>query len=386
MKNYHKNQRGFSHHFILPLLAFVAVGAIGAYVIAKSNAATIMSKDIVYSVFPKDGGNDEDFKFYHYTPTGTTEYPANVTNVIDSSVDRKWMLGYTTGNQLVAYSNGGQTISYNYSTDTLFGGNDCSSDGFYVRGAAFMKTIGTTAPSIYFIGVSIPCENGVYANKVTFGLYTSDVNGSMKKIFSQSGSYESGRGGYGRIESVATNGNILVIFTNSKDDFDQYVMSQAGKIIYKVPSTISGGEIYLSDNGKKIAYEKSSNIYAANSDGKKSKKVMSTSGNEKFLSGISPTGSYIVYQKLSSKDKYSLYSYKISSKKSQLLDSGSWDTSIKQNPIWEMHWLPGQDTIYYRKQAAETKKVEIKQVSVIGKGKKTIFSSPFSANTSVELF
>ena len=39
MKNLFGNQKGFSHHFILPVLAFIAVGAIGAYVIAKSSAA-----------------------------------------------------------------------------------------------------------------------------------------------------------------------------------------------------------------------------------------------------------------------------------------------------------------------------------------------------------
>lgn len=36
----HQLQKGFTHHFILPLLVFIAVGAIGAYVIATSSAAS----------------------------------------------------------------------------------------------------------------------------------------------------------------------------------------------------------------------------------------------------------------------------------------------------------------------------------------------------------
>jgi endonuclease/exonuclease/phosphatase family metal-dependent hydrolase len=33
-----RNEKGFSHHFILPILVFIAVGAIGVYIIAKSSA------------------------------------------------------------------------------------------------------------------------------------------------------------------------------------------------------------------------------------------------------------------------------------------------------------------------------------------------------------
>lgn len=35
-----QNQKGFSHHIVFPILAFIAVGAIGAYLISKSSAAT----------------------------------------------------------------------------------------------------------------------------------------------------------------------------------------------------------------------------------------------------------------------------------------------------------------------------------------------------------
>ncbi|MBP9761580.1 DUF4185 domain-containing protein [Candidatus Saccharibacteria bacterium] len=36
-----KNSKGFTHHFLLPLLAIIAVGSIGAYLVHRGNAATI---------------------------------------------------------------------------------------------------------------------------------------------------------------------------------------------------------------------------------------------------------------------------------------------------------------------------------------------------------
>lgn len=41
-----KNQRGFSHHFVLPIIAILAVAGIGSYVMLQSSSAAIKHKPI----------------------------------------------------------------------------------------------------------------------------------------------------------------------------------------------------------------------------------------------------------------------------------------------------------------------------------------------------
>lgn len=47
--NLHKNQKGFSHHFLMPVLAVLLVAGIGGYVMLRSSSAATYSKcvDIV---------------------------------------------------------------------------------------------------------------------------------------------------------------------------------------------------------------------------------------------------------------------------------------------------------------------------------------------------
>jgi hypothetical protein len=385
MKKQHRKQQGFSHHFILPVLAFIAVGAIGGYVISKSSAASITSKDVVYSVFPDAGGNAEDFKFYHYSATGTTQYPSTVTDVIDVSANRKWVLTKDKNNTLSAVSIDGQTVTYPYTYTTnaisarytTSNKYDCTSPATTVRSALFSKTSsGVGAPSLYVALETIACENGALNfGGVTHRFYAVDT-GTLKTALTESLSSDSS---FSWVKSTATNGSALLEINHR-----YRVVSASGKSLYKAASTIKN--IYLSENGKKITYEKSGGFYVANSDGKKSKKIMTSYG--RWLSGISPTGAYVLYHKDISKDgwKTGLYSYKISSKKSVLLDSGTETKDRGHSMVWGERWLPGQDGVYYVKEAEETKKVEIKQVNVNGKSKTTIFSSPFDAKKSVDLF
>ena len=39
------NQKGFSHHILIPLVVLLMVGAIGTYTLGKSNAAVLKEKE-----------------------------------------------------------------------------------------------------------------------------------------------------------------------------------------------------------------------------------------------------------------------------------------------------------------------------------------------------
>jgi len=111
MKKLSRNQRGFSHHFILPVLAFIAVGAIGAYIIATSSAAT-PERDKIYSCSVKSGpktvkkGNTYTEKVSY---KNTSSYPGAIftgdnTNPLMSVLDGKKYLAEETPLSPTSYS------------------------------------------------------------------------------------------------------------------------------------------------------------------------------------------------------------------------------------------------------------------------------------------
>ncbi len=394
MKKYRKNQWGFSHHFILPVLAFVAVGAIGAYVIAQSSAATAGPSDVVYSTHLKAGGE----KYYRYSSSAatSTEYSSDTKDIVDVSKDQKWVLiekwqgsGEHTGtNEYVALSNSGEKISYGYFAPYYsyeYDGDSCSVAATVTRNALFSKVSTTAAPKLYYVEGNVPCESGKYNNKkITHKVYSIDANGANKKAISATLSSDINNT---VLLDTATNGNYRA-YIKDRD----YILSAAGKILFKSKDAHLR-TVYLSENGKKITYTEEAlypaKVYVADANGKKAKKVMSyTSQNSKMITGISPTGAYLTYQKSLSKDgkKSGLYAFKVSNKKSYTIDSGyNWQSGIP-GALTQERWLPGSNTLVYSKVDAKAKTVQIIQVGATGSGKKVLAAPSYDTIDWVTLF
>lgn len=385
-----KNQRGFSHHFILPLLVFIAVGAIGAYVITKSNAATAGPSDVVYSTHLEGSGD----KYYRYDSANgvSTEYPSSVSSILDVSKDQKWVLAYDNSFNVFALSASGEKFSYgdlkNYN-DSSYDGYSCSSNAVVTKDFHFSKANQSTSnpPKLYFIEGAIPCENGKYAavskNPLYVTLRSVGVNGTNKTTITKFTNYSSRFGVAVSLNSVSTNGNFAI--WKGPADNRAYILSAKGATIFKGQESAM---VYLSENGKRIAYMNSSfrDIYVANSNGKSSKKLLSS--NKIALTGISPAGTYVLYQKAVSKDytKASLYSLKVSSKKSYKIDTATnWQSGLP-GAINNEHWLPGSTTIVYYKHDAVKNTAQLIQSSITGSAKKTIVSVPYSKNNWVNIY
>lgn len=383
MKKQYKNQQGFSHHFILPLLAFVAVGAIGAYVISKSNAATAGPSDVVYSTEILAGGQ----KNYRYVAatSSSSEYPDTDT-ILDVSKDQKWLLlqkwqrdGDNAGQYaIVATSTSGENVTYGY----MVGDASCNDSGFSVEKPRFSKQSSTSAPVIYYVGVSLPCSDGSYdTNKATLKLYSMGVDGANKKELSKAIAND---GSDAIVSETATNGYVH-FYAKGR----HYIVTSAGKTIFNV-SYNTYSNVILSENGKKIAYEKYSSgdkMYLANSDGKKAKKLMSYS-DLRILTGISPSGSYILYQKDLSKDgtKTGLYSYNTSTKKTKMLDSGYGAKDTYPGAIDQEQWLPGSNTLVYTKRDVKAKTSQLIRVGASGTSKKTLVTLDYNTVGNLTIY
>lgn len=61
MNKLFKNQSGFSHHFLLPVLVIVAISGIGTYVLQRSRAASTPYDDVGQAALMKKNGNNKDF-------------------------------------------------------------------------------------------------------------------------------------------------------------------------------------------------------------------------------------------------------------------------------------------------------------------------------------
>lgn len=69
MKQYIKrNTRGFSHHFLLPVIVVVAVAGIGGYVMLRSSSAATTTKSCTSVTFGRYKNNPVYSKYKHYKP------------------------------------------------------------------------------------------------------------------------------------------------------------------------------------------------------------------------------------------------------------------------------------------------------------------------------
>ena len=387
-----KNQRGFSHHFILPLLAFIAVGAIGAYVITKSNAATAGPSDVVYSVMPTSGSSG--YKYYRYSSaTGTTtEYPSDIKDILDVSRDQKWVLQRDNTNKIVARSTTGQQVSYGdleYYLDSAYDGTSCSSALTARRDFLFSRasSAGSSAPKIYYREGAIACVNGKYSSSQKspyMTIYSVEANGANKTAVYAIKNYVSYFGFAATLRDVADNGNLTIYAEDGSTASRYYVVSPAGKLLFKGPKNEI---VYISESGKKITYAIGNQVYVADANGKKAKKVMYYSDVRSVI-GISPTGTYLIYEKFLSKDGKSrgLYAYKVSNKKSYKIDTAYSSENSTAAGITNEHWLPGSNTLVYVKRDSKAKTAQIVRASVTGKSKKVLVSLPYDTTSWMTIY
>lgn len=69
MKQYKKrNTRGFSHHFLLPVIVVIAVAGIGGYVMLQSSSAATTTKSCTSVTFGRYKNNPVYSKYKHYKP------------------------------------------------------------------------------------------------------------------------------------------------------------------------------------------------------------------------------------------------------------------------------------------------------------------------------
>lgn len=398
MKNRHKNQRGFSHHFILPVLAFIAVGAVGAYVIAKSNAATAGPSDVIYGINPESGRE----KYYRYSSsTGqSTEYSEDVVDILDTSQNQQWTLQQgndSDRNSVFALSTAGERVSYGdlkYYYSYQYADKSCDADAIVTKNFFFSKANAnsTSAPKLFYIEGAVPCENGkLNTNKKApyMVLYSVAPGGGNKTAIYTFKNFKSSFNFGAQIIAVATNDTIQIYGENgSEKDLRMYIISSKGKLLFKGPKN----ELifYLSENGKKITYTRTNTstkkVYVADANGKKAKKVMSYK-DTRMVTGISPTGTYIIYTKNLSKDgkKAGLYSLKVSNKKSYAIDN-AYDSQYGPDAMRSTAWLPGSNTLVYVKQDAKAKTAQIIQTSATGSGKKVLVSAPYSTTRWMTIY
>lgn len=393
MKRQYRNQKGFSHHFILPLLAFVAVGAIGAYVISKSNAATAGPSDVIYQTYDHTTGN----AYYRYsTATGQSKkYELGSEQIKDVSVDQKWVLVQNSDAEVAAVSASGQRISYGSFGKDPSGA--CSASTSTLWTSAFSKTSASSAPDVYIVTVDIPCTNGSYnysySGSTASRLYRVDLKGTKKLLLSVNATRRYGNGFF--IASAGRNGNVLI--QDSIGGMRYYVVSSAGKKLLATSRESASkwvGSVFMSEDGKKIVYNKGysypQKIYVADANGKNAKKLYSVSNDSRELVGISPTGSYIVYQKYlvrtSKTTQIQLYSFNVKTKKSVSLGKGGY-YSPKPNTPSSGTWLPGSNTLVYSLPYDTSTTAQVVMINANGSGKKTLFSAPTDPGySSLSLF
>ena len=385
-----KNQRGFSHHFILPLLAFIAVGAIGAYVISKSNAATAGPSDVFYTL--ESQGTRKTLYRYSASSGQSVAYPSEVTDIIDVSQDQRWILQQNNDYTVVARSTTGETTSYGSLKKYMsyqYANTNCTSDAVVTKSFAFSRTnAASSMPKLYYIEGAVPCVNGKYNSDVKtpyLRLYSVEANGVNKKLVASFKSYSSSFNLAGQIMATTTNGNVLA-WIEDGSDYRSYVVSPAGKILYR---SAKNQIIQLSENGKKIAYDKQSAqksyIYTADANGKNAKKLLSTSSVVQARS-ISPTGTYVAYEKRLSSDgaKVGLYTVKASTKKSVSLLT-AYGNPNSSSPIRDVQWLPGSNTLVYLTRDVKTKTAQIAQTSATGSAKKALVTPSYDTLEIFEL-
>jgi len=362
-------------------------------VFPSHSAVAASSIDIIYNL------NSDFQQSFHYSDSGTTQYDENTLGtrgIMDASSNHQWILvsqwqGFTGAHanmeELVALSSNGQRVSYGYYYDEGSMTEECTgSTRFYTTGdALFSKVSSSTAPKkVYFLGVTTACSGGMVSwSKSTLRLYSATANSASRKAISPKLSAEEGEF---NLIGTATNGYAL--FTTGKRNF---VVSSTGKTILKASTSI--GAMQLSANGKKIAYEKhgtSKAIYVADSNGNHSKKVASLASDNTKLLGISQTGSYILYQRYlaDSAAHIGIYSYRASTKKTSLIDSGYDGGYNGFDYIWNnaIKWVPGSNTFIYAFHDAQAKSTGITQIDATGANKITPVPLNYDSTNSVYLF
>ncbi len=380
--------------FLRSILLFMAT--LVSAVLLPASALAAAPADVIYGTY-----NQADYNYFHYSATGTTQYDNTKLGgygIISSSQDKQWVLtsqwggltaSYPEQQEFVALSPTGQAISFGHYYDQASMPESCTtSSRFFTNGEAYLAKANGTPKKLYFLGITAPCGGGnVLYTKATFRIYSVGVNGASRKAISPK--LSAMEGPY-QLLSVASNGYVL--FTTGKRP---YVVSSTGKTILKGSTSIA--YIYLSGNGKKIAYEKhgSTNaIYLADANGKHSKKVTSLKGwnkDQTKLLGISETGKYVLFEQFvnvnGTDNNIGIYAYYSGTKKTVMIDSGfstfhGFDFVAND----KIMWVASTSTAIYAAHDAVQNTSTITQIGANGTGKLTLVTDTYNPYLGMDLY
>lgn len=295
---------GFSHHVLLPVLAIVAVGSIGAYLTFSSRAATnVHSGNMVYEY-----SNKEKSRFLgSMTSDGRNNQTVEGGGIYlkESFIGNKWAMTdqyNQTDKKFYAVARSSDlksTVSYNTVANTFFT-SDCSSGA---SGAKYRFAESHPIPN--YSSLDKPGKIVVHQTqrlcKSTDTIYnnrflTVDPEGkNLKELY-----YDGRDGAKYTVLGVGSNGNIALEVTKN-DDTKYYILSSNGSMKERSEQIKA-----LSRDGKKIvsfesdpARKREQFVLTDIATGKKTRSTNGTSMNGywNYVSDVSYDGKLIVFAK-----------------------------------------------------------------------------------------
>lgn len=398
-------QKGFSHHFILPVLAIMAVGSIGAYLTFGSKAATpsITSGKMAYTISYADD-NQPTYRA-SITSDGRNETPLIDTNSSKVILDRSW------GNQwfLVSEVADGKLYYYAYTSDfknrVAYSGIEtplaCSGEPTkYGNKVAFVQSAATTRPPrLAVIRVQYDCNAH---DSLNTRIFTVEADGTNKKELlydSRDGvSYNLGIG------SVALNNGALTADGSMLLDRDiptgdntskrePLFLSNTGTLVSLAGKHCNYGVITRTTNRIICSGDLTSPYYTVrDTNGKllSTTTVKSESGSDYVneVMAVNNTGTKILFRhwpySSASTHNEQLFVYDIATKRTTTLDSG--EQTRKDNyykSVFEYAYFSASDSfIGYTKNDYKYKSLSIRRIRVDGTSRLTTKSFTYRGSYS----
>lgn len=382
----HLNHKGFSHHILLPLLAILVVGGIGAYLTFTSKAATgVVSGRMAFNASYDSGGTRVSYG-------GTIEsdgrsekkLPGDGPRVIDISQSGNWVLSFNDDGTLIAYS-GDLTRQKTYpikQTNILY--CDGTTKKYSMQTRFLGNGSATTPPEIVSIFQQHRCSDDAVLNN---RFIVASTDGTQKTIY-YDGSDEVSYG----IEFVGSNRVLLVSkYVKSTSNYGIYSLTYYGTLRDLHRDSVAS--LALTQDGSKYIAPNSSNTlydiydYTGRRLGTTNLKDTSYAGDDSGwytqIRDVNNGATKVLIRQLSVSDHHSqrLVVYDVATKKKTILDSG-----IAVSDIWGVFdnatFSSSGNLVGYTKKDAKYSSSSIRRINLDGSGQIVTKSIPFSAGTS----
>ncbi|MBP9761500.1 hypothetical protein KBD11_00315 [Candidatus Saccharibacteria bacterium] len=256
MKKY--DSRGLGHHILLPLLAIIAVGGIGAYLTSAIWAASSVSSGNTVYQTPGPSGSLLNGTIVSLTSDGrnpTAKKAQESETIHESSWGNKWILE-TKGSREKGFryfalsADLKTTISYGVLSSSA--DIDCKTPGAktYYRSARFMQDAAdpSTPPRVVVLQSQVECDGGKRLNS---RIYSVGPKGADRKELY----YDSADGPIYYLNSyrpIGSNGNILFHKAQVGASVKSYILTSSGSVISTPDNSTAhalsrdGGRVVLS--------------------------------------------------------------------------------------------------------------------------------------------